>query len=57
MSKSDELEHKKAASIIEDEDASTLASIDEGLRDAKAGRSIPLEKVREELHKWNTEPS
>ena len=34
------------------EDAETLAAIDEGIRDADAGRVVPAEKVRELLSKW-----
>jgi hypothetical protein len=37
-----------------DEDEETLAAIDEGLRDAKAGRTVPIEKVRKLLPKWIT---
>jgi predicted transcriptional regulator len=39
----------KPAPFIEEEDAETLAAIDEGIRDAKAGRTIPIEKVRKLL--------
>jgi hypothetical protein len=30
----------------------TLAAIDEGLRDAKSCRTVPVEQVRELLPKW-----
>jgi hypothetical protein len=35
--------NKKAA---DEEDAATLAAIDEGFADAKAGRTVPAEEVR-----------
>ncbi len=40
------------APVIEDEDEKTLAAIDEGIRNAQAGRTIPIEDVRKLLHKW-----
>ena len=41
----------EAAPILDDEDEETLAAIDEGIRDAEAGRVIPAEKARELLPK------
>lgn len=40
----------RPAPVIDDEDEETLAAIDEGIRDANAGRTIPIKKVRELLH-------
>jgi predicted transcriptional regulator len=40
--------------VTDDEDEATLAAIDEGIRDAKAGRSVPAEEVRKLLPKWIT---
>ena len=40
--------------ILDDEDEATLAAIDEGIRDAEAGRVVPAEKARELLPKWPT---
>jgi HEAT repeats len=37
------------APILDDEDEETLAAIDEGLRDAEAGRTVPIEEVRKRL--------
>ena len=37
------------APITEEEDEETLAAIDEGIRDAEAGRVIPIEEVRKLL--------
>jgi predicted transcriptional regulator len=35
--------------ILDEEDEETLAAIDEGIRDAEAGRVVPLEDVRDLL--------
>jgi predicted transcriptional regulator len=40
-----------------DEDEETLAAIDEGIRDAYAGRTVPVEGVRGLLPKWITASS
>lgn len=45
------------APIVDEEDKETLAAIDEGIRDADAGRVVPAEKVREFLPKWTTASS
>jgi predicted transcriptional regulator len=34
------------APILDEEDEETLAAIDEGIRDAEAGRTVPIEEVR-----------
>jgi predicted transcriptional regulator len=39
----------------EEEDEQTLAAIDEGIRDAEAGRIVPIEEVRKLLPKWITD--
>lgn len=52
MAKTKESDFEKPAPVQDEEDRATLAAIDEGLRDAKAGRTIPVEKVRELLPKW-----
>ena len=49
-----EFESEKPELIRDDEDEKTLAAIDEGLRDAKAGRTVPIEEVRKLLPKWIT---
>jgi predicted transcriptional regulator len=38
----------------EDEDPATLAAIDEGIADSKAGRTIFLEDVRKKVRPWTT---
>jgi predicted transcriptional regulator len=57
MAKVKEFDLEKPIPVIEDEDEKTLAAIDEGIRDAEAGRTIPIEKVRKRLHKWITASS
>ncbi len=57
MAKVKESDFEKPAPIIEEEDGATLAAIDEGIRDAKAGRTVALEKVRKLLPKWITASS
>ena len=42
---------------MDDEDKATLAAIDEGIRDAEAGRTTPLEQVRKLLPRWIIAPS
>ena len=57
VAKTKELDLGKPAPTTEDEDEKTLAAIDEGIRDAEAGRTIPIEQVRKRLHKWTTASS
>lgn len=47
MTKPKKLDLETSASGVEEEDEETLAAIDEGIRDANAGRVVPAEKVRE----------
>jgi predicted transcriptional regulator len=42
--------------LAAEEDEETLAAIDEGIRDADAGRVVPAGKVRELLRKWESNP-
>jgi predicted transcriptional regulator len=51
MTKVKQSKLNRPAPVIDDEDEKTLAAIDEGIRDAKAGRTISIEKVRELLRK------
>ena len=57
MAKAKESDFEKPAPVIEEEDEATLAAIDEGSRDAKAGRTVSLEKVRKLLPKRITASS
>ena len=43
------MEFENPAPALEDEDEETLAAIDEGVRDAEAGRTVPAEEVRKRL--------
>ena len=54
MAKAKKFELESSAPILDEEDEETLAAIDEGLRDAKAGRTVPAEEVRKRLPKWIT---
>jgi predicted transcriptional regulator len=55
MDQSKKLDLADPAPLIED--AETLAAIDEGIRDAEAGRTVPREEVRERLPQWITAPA
>ena len=52
MQKTRKFELEDGIPSVEPEDAETLAAIDEGLRDADAGRTTPSEEVRKLLPKW-----
>jgi len=54
MAKAHEFDLDNPAPILDDEDEETLAAIDEGIRDADAGRVVPAEKARELSPKWTT---
>ena len=57
MAKVKKFDLEAHAPIVDEEDEETLAAIDEGIRDADAGRVVPAEKVRELLPKWTTASS
>jgi predicted transcriptional regulator len=57
MAKTKELELEKQPPVVDDEDEETLAAIDEGIRDVKAGRTFTPEEVRKLLPKWITASS
>ena len=52
MAKTKESDFEKTAPVLDEEDETTLAAIDEGLRDVKSGRTVSVEQVRELLPKW-----
>lgn len=54
MSKVKEFDFENPAPALDDEDEETLAAIDEGIRDAGAGRTVPAEEVRKRLPEWLT---
>ena len=57
MAKAKKFQLETPLPIVDDEDEETLAAIDEGIRDAKAGRTVPAEQVRLRLPKWTTDSS
>ena len=57
MTKAKKLDLDTPAPIVDEEDGETLAAIDEGIRDADAGRVVPAERVSELLNKWITDSS
>jgi predicted transcriptional regulator len=57
MAKAKEFDFEKPVPVIDDEDEATLAAIDDGIRDAKAGRTVELEQARKLLPKWITASS
>ncbi len=52
MAKVKKFELEDPIPVLDDEDAETLAAIDEGIRDAEAGRTVPGEEVRKRLPQW-----
>lgn len=57
MEKLKKFELESPAPILDEEDEQAPAAIDEGIRDAKAGRTVPAEEVRKRLPKWITASS
>ena len=57
MAKAKEPDFEKPTHVSEEEDEATLAAIDEGIRDAKASRTVTLERVRKLLPQWITASS
>jgi len=57
MAKPKEFEFEKQSPVKDDEDQATLAAIDEGIKDAKAGRTVSAEQVRKLLPRWITASS
>jgi hypothetical protein len=52
MAEAKKFELENPAPILDEEDEETLATIDERIRDARAGRNLPAEEVRKRLPKW-----
>lgn len=57
MAKTKESGFEKPVLVLDDEDEATLAAIDEGIRDAKSGRTVPADQARKLLPKWISESS
>jgi predicted transcriptional regulator len=54
MGKTKESYIEKPVPVVDEEDEATLAAIDEGIADAKAGRTVPAEQVRKLVRKWTS---
>jgi predicted transcriptional regulator len=52
MAKVKKFELEEPVPVTDDEDEETLAAIDEGVRDAESGRTVPSEEVRKLLPQW-----
>jgi predicted transcriptional regulator len=57
MGKVKESEFQKPVLPVDDEDEETLGAIDEGIRDAEAGRTASPQEVRKLLPQWITASS
>ena len=57
MAEASRLDFDDPAPIDEVEDEEALAAIDEGIRDAEAGSTVPVEEVRRLLPQWITASS
>lgn len=57
MAKVSKIDFDDPTGIDEEEDEETLAAIDDGIRDAKAGRTVPIEEVRKRMPQWITASS
>jgi len=57
MAKANKINFENPVPIDQEEDEETIAAIDEGIRDAEAGRTVPIEEVRGLLPKWITASS
>jgi predicted transcriptional regulator len=54
MAKAKEFDLEKPTPVTDDEDEATLAAVDEGIHDAKAGRTVSIAEIRKLLPKWIT---
>jgi predicted transcriptional regulator len=57
MAEANKLDLDNPSPIPAEEDEATLAAIDEGIRDAEAGRTLPIDEVRKLLPQWITSSS
>jgi predicted transcriptional regulator len=48
---------EKPVPVRDEEDEATLAAIDEGIREAEAGKTVSLEQARKVLPKWTSASS
>jgi len=52
MADAKKINFNEPAPLIVEEDDATLAAIDRGVKDADAGRTVPLEEVRKMIPEW-----
>jgi predicted transcriptional regulator len=57
VAKAKKLDIESPGPVLDEEDEKTLAAIDEGLRDAAQGRTVPASEVRQRLPQWTTTSS
>ncbi len=57
MAKVKQFEFENPTPVVDEEDEKTLAAIDEGIRDAKMGRTLAVDEVRKLVPKWTTASS
>jgi predicted transcriptional regulator len=57
MAKAKKFDLEAPVPVLDEEDEETLAAIDEGVRDAQAGRTVPAEEARKQLPQWITASS
>jgi len=57
MAKTKKFEFENPALAADDEDAETLAAIDEGIHDVETGRTVPAEEGHKLLPQWITTSS
>lgn len=54
MAEAKKLDSDRRVPTFPGEGEETLAAIDEGIRDAEAGRIVPMEEVQKRLAQWIT---
>jgi len=52
MADAKKIDFNEPAPLTDEEDDATLAAIDQGIKDADEGRTVPLEEVRKMIPKW-----
>ena len=54
MAKAKKFDLDNPAPIVDDEDEKTIAAIDDGIRDADAGRTVSTKEARKRVSQWIT---
>jgi predicted transcriptional regulator len=52
MADAKKINFNEPAPLTDEEDDATLAAIDQGIKDADEGRTVPLEEVRKMIPEW-----